>query len=74
VRNPGAADTAQGILQWWLRQTWAEQGTGDVQRAIELLVKKGWLTETAIPSPKIYRIDEERLGEINEYLSTLSKK
>ena len=68
--HPGAADTVQGILQWWLHQIWAEEGTREAQIALDLLVKKGWLTETEIPSPKIYRINEARLSEVNGFLNS----
>jgi hypothetical protein len=68
--HPGAADTVQGITQWWLHQTWAEVKTRDAQIALDLLVKKEWLTEIEIPSPKVYRINETRLAEVNEFLSS----
>jgi hypothetical protein len=66
--HPGAADTVQGILQWWLHQTRVERGTREAQAALDVLVEKGWLTETEIPSPKIYRINEVQLAEIHEFL------
>ncbi len=69
TEHPGAGDTVQGILQWWLHQEWAEGGTRRVQNALDLLVDKGWLTETEVPAPRIYRINETRLAEINAFLS-----
>jgi hypothetical protein len=70
AEHPGAADTVQGIHQWWLHQAWAEDATRVTQAALDILVKRGWLTETEIPAPKIYRINETRLAEINQFLSS----
>ncbi len=64
-----AADTVQGIHQWWLHQTWADCGTTQVQKALDSLVGRGWLTETKIPAPKLYRINEARKAEIKSFLS-----
>ena len=72
--HPGAADTVQGILQWWLHQESAEGGTRRVQSTLDFLVNKGWLTEIEIPAPKIYRINETRLAEINAFLSASGEK
>ena len=74
TEHPDATDTVQGILQWWLHEEWAEGGTEEVQKILDLLVRRGWLTETEIPSPKIYGINKTRLAEIRGFLTAAEKK
>jgi len=64
-----AADTVQGIHQWWLHQTWAEGETTKVQNALDSLVDRGWLTKTDKPAPTLYRINEACKAEIKSFLS-----
>jgi len=74
THHPGAADTVQGILQWWLRQECGEDATSQVQNALDFLVDKGWLTEATIPAPKVYRMEETRMAEINAFLNASTKE
>ena len=39
--HPNAADTLQGVAQWWLSGDADEEWLSKVQRAIEQLVKRG---------------------------------
>jgi hypothetical protein len=43
--NPEAADTAEGILQWWIVQRRLLRGIPAVDRAIKRLVDEGFLEE-----------------------------
>jgi Fe2+ or Zn2+ uptake regulation protein len=45
AKNPEAADTAEGILQWWIVQQRLLRGIPAVVRAIERLVDEGFLEE-----------------------------
>ena len=74
THHPGAADTVQGILQWWLHQDCDEQVTTRVQNALDFLVNKGWLTQATIPAPKVYRMDETRMAEIEAFLRAPTRK
>jgi hypothetical protein len=74
IHHPEAADTVQGILQWWLHQECGEGITTQVQSALDFLADKGWLMAVAIPAPKVYRINETRMTEINSFLSASTEK
>lgn len=43
-RHPDASDTLEGIAAWWLDQQHIEQLVEEVTEALELLVKKGFLS------------------------------
>jgi hypothetical protein len=45
AENPDAADTVEGILQWWIVQRRLLRGIPAVGRAIERLVDEGFLEE-----------------------------
>jgi hypothetical protein len=45
VEHPCAKDTPEGILQWWRLKDISEWGEEDVQKALDFLTSKGWLTE-----------------------------
>lgn len=69
VEHPDSKDTPEGILKWWLPEGHAEWRKEDVQKALDFLTSKGWLTkrETA-PSNKIYGINKDQLEEIKKFL------
>jgi Fe2+ or Zn2+ uptake regulation protein len=39
--HPAAADTAQGILRWWLPRVRVEESAAALQRALDVLVERG---------------------------------
>lgn len=39
--HPNAADSADGILRWWLARQRLEDSIRNVERALELLLKEG---------------------------------
>jgi hypothetical protein len=45
AENPEAADTAEGIVQWWIVQRRFARGLSAVSRAIKRLVDEGFLEE-----------------------------
>jgi len=45
VEHPDANDTCEGILKWWRPKDISEWGKEDVQKALDFLTSKGWLTE-----------------------------
>jgi Fe2+ or Zn2+ uptake regulation protein len=68
VKHPDAKDTAEGVLKWWLADghRW---GRRDVQKALDLLTAKGWLTKRGtVPSKEFYGIKKNRLQEIRSFL------
>jgi hypothetical protein len=54
-QHPEAADTADGILRWWLPRVRLEEAQHDVQRALDLLVARGVIVERQLPDgSKVY--------------------
>jgi hypothetical protein len=69
VEHPDAKDTPEGIYKWWLPEGHSKQGRDEVQKALDLLTSKGWLTKRGtIPSKEIYGINRDRLPEIKRFL------
>ena len=53
--HPGAADTAEGISQWWLPGEDASLSAG-VQRALDALVARGFMARIdRVGMPSVYR-------------------
>lgn len=40
-KNPGAGDTVEGIVTWWLEQERIERVVDEVAKALESLVQRG---------------------------------
>jgi hypothetical protein len=71
IKNPDAKDTLEGIYKWWLPKWHSRQGRDEVQKAVDLLTSKGWLTNRGTtPSREIYGINRDRLQEIKSFLQS----
>jgi hypothetical protein len=69
VEHPEAKDTREGIYKWWLPEGHGDRGRDEVQKALDLLTSKGWLTKRGrIPQKEIYGINKDRLQEIKLFL------
>ena len=56
ARSPSAADSEQGIAQWWLPQMGLDVPVATVHAALALLVQRGVMTRTTLPDGSvIYR-------------------
>ncbi len=70
--NPEGKDTIQGIARFWIMGHQIEQIVDDLQRAIGVLVERGYLNEKTIPASKgkasehYYELNGSRIGEIAE--------
>jgi hypothetical protein len=70
IKHPDAKDTIDGILKWWLPGGNAEWGKEEVQRALDFLTAKGWLTKReTTPAKDLYGINRDQLDEIKIFLS-----
>ena len=49
AQHPDAADTVEGILQWWLPRETARYRESEVQAALEWLVLEGALVRSNLP-------------------------
>jgi hypothetical protein len=71
IAHPDAKDTLRGILRWWLPgppHTWEE---GEVQKTLEGLVAKGWLTQRQTTASQIlYGLNQQKRAEILAFLRT----
>jgi hypothetical protein len=47
-RHPAAADTVDGIARWWLAGP-VQPPLGDVETALDLLIRRGVLSRRALP-------------------------
>jgi hypothetical protein len=62
--NPHAADTANGILEWWLlkQSIWEQQSV--VERALDALVERNLvLAVTSADGRKHYHLNADRVSE-----------
>jgi len=50
--HPDAADSAEGILRWWLPQMSVEANGGSLQRALDLLVEQGSIDRRVLPDQR----------------------
>ena len=65
MHYPDAKDTPEGILKWWLEEGQGEWSKEDVQKALDVLTAKGWLTTRATaPAKGIYGLNRDHLEEI----------
>ncbi|MGD9006406.1 MAG: hypothetical protein PVG41_00730 [Desulfobacteraceae bacterium] len=57
--HPDAADTLEGVVNWWLLRQRYERAVAMVSEALELLVQQGDLTKIKHQgSPTIYKLSE----------------
>jgi len=61
VQCPAAADSEQGVAQWWLPAVGVDVPVSHVHQALELLWKRGALERTALPDGgAVYRAARHR--------------
>jgi hypothetical protein len=51
--RPGAADSAEGVADWWLRETGLQASLGEVREALESLERKGTVTTQAMVDGRV---------------------
>jgi hypothetical protein len=75
VEHPDAKDTLEGIHKWWLSEGQSNWRRDKVQKALDVLTSKGWLTKRGtIPSKQIYGINSDRLEEIKSFLQHVGSR
>lgn len=70
IDNPGAQDTLEGIVEWWLLEKKIESRTVQVQKALAELVATGLILErTGSDSRPRYLINGDKREEIRALLA-----
>jgi len=69
AQNPGARDSSDGIMNWWLRTGEARKRNLDIEAILDAMVRRGWIRETKTgSSPKLYGLNENSTDDLNENL------
>ncbi|HQR14097.1 MAG TPA: hypothetical protein PKW52_11275 [Nitrospira sp.] len=67
VRHPGAKDTREGVINWWIAKPCPDERVAI--DALETLVARGWILKRATSSRPIYSLNQAHLNEIREFVS-----
>jgi len=54
--RPSAADSLDGILEWWLPTQRYETGKAAIQRALDDLARQGVVEEVTLANVRLYRL------------------
>jgi hypothetical protein len=68
ARQPGAQDTIEGILHWWVLDAYIRNWTPKIAKTVAQLVERGFLEENPSSDGKIFYHISPR------YLSTLQQR
>ncbi|HEY0502488.1 MAG TPA: hypothetical protein VGD42_03245 [Lysobacter sp.] len=61
AQHPAAADSEQGVAQWWLPAVGVDVPVEHVHRALEILWQRGVIERTALPDGgTVYRAARHR--------------
>ncbi|MDR4480893.1 MAG: hypothetical protein R3B37_14255 [Nitrospira sp.] len=70
VHHPGAKDTQEGVLNWWIAEPRLDEGSERVALgALEELVARGWVVKRETSSLPIYSLNQAHLDEIRTFLT-----
>ena len=70
VRHPGAKDTQEGVLNWWIAAPCRDDGAERLAvEALNKLVAQGWVLKRETSSQPIYSLNHARLEEIRTFLT-----
>lgn len=68
-QNPHAADTASGILEWWLLKRSIDEEQNVVQQALDTLVRRDLLLSVrSADGRKHYHLNPERITEARKLI------
>jgi hypothetical protein len=68
-KNPNAADTVDGVLEWWLPKQSIVEQEAIVQRALDLLVQQKLLLTKQSSDTRIhYRLNKDCIEEIRKLI------
>ena len=58
--HPNAADSAEGLLRWWLARQRFEESIQTVERALELLLREGAVKKQVLIDGKVLYVGAKR--------------
>jgi hypothetical protein len=61
--HPNAADSAEGILRWWLARQQYEESISKVERALELLLHDGTVRKHVLIDGQVLYVGSKRAPE-----------
>lgn len=68
-QNPNAADTVEGILEWWLPNQSIYEEEKVVKRTLDEMVKRNLILATpSSDARRHYRLNTERIQEIRRMI------
>jgi hypothetical protein len=75
VSYPRAADTVEGVARWRLLELTVHQTIQETERAIEVLVEKGFLKRTPVHgSEDLFSLNEEERSAAQAFLAQKKKR
>lgn len=66
VRHPGAKDTREGVINWWIAKPCQDERLAI--EVLEALVTSGWILKRTTASQPIYSVNHAHLNEIREFV------
>jgi hypothetical protein len=67
ARQPGAQDTIEGILHWWVLDAYIRNWTPKIARTVTQLVERGFLEKKPSSDGKIfYRVSPRYLSALQQ--------
>jgi Fe2+ or Zn2+ uptake regulation protein len=74
AENPNAADTAEGILQWWLLDRAIVEEEAAMRRALDRLVERNLIVAVeAADARHHYRLNAEQIEETRKLIDEAEK-
>ena len=68
INHSEAKDTVEGIRQWWLGDAHIRVRPGELNSALEQLVKRGWITASERSgAATLYALNKDHLQEIRDW-------
>ncbi|MCW5799975.1 MAG: hypothetical protein KIT40_15875 [Nitrospira sp.] len=67
VRHPGAKDTREGVINWWIAKPCPDERVAI--ETLEALVRRGWILRRATSGQPIYSVNQAQLSEIREFVT-----
>lgn len=68
VRHPGAKDTREGVINWWIAKPCPDERIAD--EILTGLVAQGWIVKRDTASQAIYSLNHARVQEIKTFLAS----